>query len=126
MAYNPENYKRIAAQYKDKNLRAKQAAEMRRAEVHERLPQVMEIDRALSRTGLSLFRIACEGGENVKERLAAAEAENLELQAVRAELLKKLGLPADYTEPKYECPACGDTGYVDYKMCACMRKKLFS
>lgn len=55
MAYNPENYKRIAAQYKDKNLRAKEAAEARRAELHEKLPQVAEIDRALSATGTAHY-----------------------------------------------------------------------
>ena len=25
---------------------------------------------------------------------------------------------------KYECPKCGDTGVVDYRMCSCMKEKL--
>ena len=42
----------------------------------------------------------------------------------RADLLRKNGYPADYTEPRYECDKCHDTGYVGIHMCSCMRKRL--
>ena len=45
------------------------------------------------------------------------------LQNKKADVLKSLGLPADYTEPKYVCVKCGDTGYIDGLMCDCAKKE---
>ncbi|MBQ7376959.1 MAG: ATP-binding protein [Clostridia bacterium] len=124
MSFNSENYRRVRDAFDTKRKRALDLAAAHTEQLHLKCPEAAEIDRALSRTGLSLFRIACEGGENVSERLQAAEAENLELQAMRAELLKKLGLPADYTEPAYECKLCKDTGVIETRLCDCMRRAL--
>lgn len=93
MAYNPENYKRIAAQYKDKNLRAKEAAEARRAELHEKLPQVAEIDRALSATGLRIMREALNGKEGLDARIRKLEEGNNLLLEARREILRANGYP---------------------------------
>ena len=124
MAYNPENYKRIAAQYKDKNLRAKQAAEMRRAEIHEKLPQVMEIDRALSQTGLRIMREALNGKDGLDARIKKLEEGNALLLEARREILLAAGYPEDYTSVHYECNDCMDVGFIDGKMCKCMRRAL--
>ena len=35
-----------------------------------------------------------------------------------------LGYPEDYDEPKYDCPICQDTGFVDVKMCRCFKEAL--
>ena len=35
-----------------------------------------------------------------------------------------MGYPADYTDPQYECLQCRDTGFVNAKMCSCMRRDL--
>ncbi|MBS6446767.1 MAG: ATP-binding protein [Clostridiales bacterium] len=124
MAYNPENYKRIAAQYKDKNLRAKEAAEARRAELHEKLPQVAEIDRALSATGLRIMREALNGKEGLDARIRKLEEGNNLLLEARREILRANGYPEDYSSVKYECDACQDVGFVNGKMCKCMRRAL--
>ena len=124
MAYNPENYKRIAAQYKDKNLRAKEAAEARRAELHEKLPQVAEIDRALSATGLRIMREALNGREGLEARIRKLEEGNNLLLEARREILRANGYPEDYSSVKYECEECQDVGFVNGKMCKCMRRAL--
>lgn len=124
MAYNPENYKRIAAQYKDKNLRAKEAAEARRAELHEKLPQVAEIDRALSATGLRIMREALNGREGLDARIRKLEEGNNLLLEARREILRANGYPEDYSSVKYECEECQDVGFVNGKMCKCMRRAL--
>ena len=63
-------------------------------------------------------------GEDMQARIAAVRKTNEELRHVRAELLISHGYPADYTEIRYECPLCNDSGFVDTKMCICMKKKL--
>ena len=124
MAYNTENSKRIAAQFKDKNLRAKQAAEQRRAELHEKLPQVAEIDRALATTGLRIMREALNGKEGLDERIRKLEEGNTLLLEARREILRANGIPLDYSDVHYECNECMDTGFVDGKMCKCLRMAL--
>ena len=123
MGYNQENYRRIRDEYSRKYLAVQEAATKRREEIHAILPGVREIDAQLSNVGLKIMQAAMQGGD-YPAALARIEAEAKELERQRAEILVKNGFPADYTEPEYECEACGDTGYVDYKMCACMRKKL--
>lgn len=123
MGYNRKNYARIRESYSDKYLVARGAAEDRRNEVHMAIPEVAEIDRAMGEVGLSLMG-AVLGGEDPEKKIAEVRRRNQELQARRAAILVAHGYPADYTEIRYECPLCGDTGFVDCKMCKCMREKL--
>ena len=124
MGYNKENYRRIRREFEEKHLAAKRAAEERREELHRRLPEVAEIDRALSQTGLKLFREAAKGAKNLNERIAAVQKENQELQAIRADILTQNGYPADYSAVHYECAVCSDTGFDGEKICRCMKKAL--
>ena len=123
MARENPAYARIREEYATKYLIAREEADLRRAEIHLAIPEVAEIDRALGRTGLSLMEASMQG-EDVQARIAAVRRTNEDLRHVRAELLTSHGYPADYTEVKYECPLCNDSGFVDTKMCICMKKKL--
>ena len=123
MARENPAYARIREEYATKYLIAREEADLRRAEIHLAIPEVAEIDRALGRTGLSLMEASMQG-EDMQARIAAVRKTNEELRHVRAELLISHGYPADYTEIRYECPLCNDSGFVDTKMCICMKKKL--
>ncbi len=123
MGYNQENFRRIREEYSRKYLLVQEAASKRREEIHAILPAVREIDAQLSDMGLRIMQAALQS-ENYQAALAEIEAQSLALEQKRAEVLIANGFPADYTAPRYECAACGDTGYIDYKMCDCMRKKL--
>ena len=118
-----ENYRRIRQEYETKYLRAQEAADARLAEVHAAIPALVELDKKLGGLGIEILRIGHEGGD-VEAGVAALRAENQAMQERRRELLASHGFPADYTDVKYECPLCGDTGFVDCKMCACMRRRL--
>lgn len=118
-----ENYRRIRQEYETKYLRAQEAADARLAEVHAAIPALVELDKKLGGLGIEILRIVHEGGD-VEAGVAALRAENQTMQERRRELLASHGFPADYTDVKYECPLCGDTGFVDCKMCACMRRRL--
>ena len=124
MGYNRDNYKRIREEYRTKYLRAREAADARRLELHSMLPAVADLARARSATGLEIMRVTLEGGEDRERKLAEIRERNELLLHARAELLEAAGYPADYTAIHYDCEACGDSGYVDGKMCACMRRAL--
>ncbi len=124
MGYNIDNYRTVRDRLETRRSRALSAAEERRLRLHERSPEIASIDRALSLTGMKLFRATMEGGEGLGERLNAIKQEHTGLLSARAELLEKLSLPADHTEPDFTCKRCRDTGFLDAVMCDCMRREL--
>ena len=83
--------------------------------------EIANIDAELSGVGMIILKTACEGGD-----INAVRERNQMLVARRRQLIKGLGYPEDYTDVKYTCPACGDTGYVDIKMCSCFRSLLLT
>lgn len=123
MGYNQENYKRIRTEYETKAFRAQEEAELRREELYREIPELREIDGRLGKFGLRIMQSALQG-ESAEEGIEALRRENEEICRVRAELLRRHGYPADYSEPHYECDKCRDSGYVGIKMCSCMRMRL--
>ena len=124
MAYNKQNYLRVREVYRTKYQLAEEEAARRTAELHAKSPALRALDRELAKTGVKIAMAAIGTGDDYKEKLAAGEKENMELQARRAAMLAELGYPADYTKPPYECHKCNDTGFAGTKMCECMRRDL--
>ena len=124
MGYNRENFNRIREEYDKKYMNARRAATDRLFEIHTKIPEIMKIDRILGETGAKIMSIICSGDTDAKEKIEKLRAENKALSDARAELLVLHGYSADYTDIKYECEKCGDSGYVDTQMCECMKKKL--
>ena len=83
-----------------------------------------EIDRALSATGLRIMREALNGREGLDARIRKLEEGNNLLLEARREILRANGYPEDYSSVKYECEECQDVGFVNGKMCKCMRRAL--
>ncbi len=123
MPYNPILLARVRSEYETKYLKARDEADARRTEIHTAIPAVAELDAELRMTGLSVMAAALEAGD-VDTRIAEVRQRNAVLRARRAALLVQHGYPADYTEPHYACSICNDSGYVDLKMCACMKRRL--
>ena len=121
MGFNRENYAKIKGEYEGKYLRAIEEAQFRRAEIHARLPEVARIDGELASSGMRIFEASVSGDRAMVDRI---NEENCALLKRRADILVAAGFPANYTEVRYECAECGDTGTVEYRMCRCMRDKL--
>lgn len=124
MGYNKENYAKIRQIYQDKSRLASEAAERRCAELYANHPELRKIDSALSETGVRILQESAKGREGLEERIAALRDNNMELQAARRAYLESVGYPADYTDVKYECDRCRDTGFDGVGMCDCMRRAL--
>lgn len=123
MAFSRENMRRVSEMLAARRTAAENTAKKNTERLYAISPEAKRLDAELSGTGLALVRIALSRGD-VKESLANLRAENEALQARRRELLASLGLPADYTDVRYTCPTCRDTGYTEKGMCACMRRLL--
>ena len=124
MGFNREDFVRIRAEYSEKYLKARKEADMRRWELYEKIPEVRGIDAELSKTGSAIMSAVSLGGQDTLDKIEQIKKNNTELLRQRANILLKNGFPENYSDIHYECEKCGDTGYVDTKMCDCMRKAL--
>ena len=124
MGYNRDDLIRIKAEYREKYQKARRSADMRADEVYLLVPRIKEIDVALSRTALEIMSSLTSGKESAEEALARVRAKNAELMEERGRLLIAAGYTEDYTDVRYDCEKCDDSGYVDGKMCECMKREL--
>jgi len=125
MAYNREDFLKIKSEFSNKYLEARKEADMRKWELYETIPEVRQIDVELSKTGLDIMQAISSGSaEEVQKSIQDIKIKNDRLLIKRRALLRTNGYPEDYSDVHYECEKCGDTGYVDTKMCSCMKKAL--
>ena len=119
--YAHENYRKVKEIIENRRQSAIAEAEAKNLEVASLSDDIRAIDEEMRNTGLLLFKTACAGGDitPIRER-------NLFLGEERRRALKKLGLPEDYTEIKYQCEKCSDTGFVGTKMCSCFKEMLIT
>lgn len=122
MGFNSQDFVRIREEYSKKYLVAEAAADRRREELYTKIPELVTLDRILAGTASRIMEAICS--DNSEEAVAKVREDNEKLLEQRAAILAAYGYPADYTDVHYECEKCGDTGYVDTKMCSCMRRAL--
>ena len=124
MAYLAEQIREARQRIADRRLSAVESAEERRREVEAKSPEIAQIDAALAKTARRIFEISAAGPDGVKEKVEKLRQENEELLSERRAILDTLGYPGDYTEIRYTCPICQDTGYDGTRMCACLKREL--
>ena len=93
-------------------------------ELYAKQPRLKAVDAALRGTMADLALLAT-GKKPVSAdgpEIAAIRARNLELQQERAHLLGGLGYGPDALDGAPACPRCGDTGWAEGKMCACLKE----
>ena len=100
-----------------------EAFEERRREVYAREPRIRAIDRTLSQTAAAVLKAALNTGGDPAAAIEGLRQQNLALQAERAGLLSRMGLPADYLTEKPMCEKCGDTGYAGSATCDCVKER---
>ena len=100
-----------------------EAFEERRREVYAREPRIRAIDRTLSQTAAAVLKTALNTGGDPAAAIEGLRQQNLALQAERAGLLSRMGLPADYLTEKPMCEKCGDTGYAGSATCDCVKER---
>ncbi|MBR3705927.1 MAG: DnaD domain protein [Firmicutes bacterium] len=101
---------------------AEAAAEARLKEVYEAVPQIAEIDQRLKDLGSKLSRGLLSGMtraqiEEIRTKIRQDEEE-------RAVLLTENNFSVEYTDIKYSCDKCGDTGIDENgQRCSCTKAR---
>lgn len=83
-----------------------------------RIPALYGIDARLAALVGEAAGSIFGGGRSMQD----IQAESLSLQAQRAELLTEHGYPIDWLDGAWSCPVCRDTGFVEGRMCLCLRE----
>ncbi len=102
--------------------KAAKETERRTDEIYGRIPRIKEIDQRIQELGTILSRSLLMGSENREEPEIRKQME--ELSQERAVLLTDNGYERDYTDVKYYCPDCRDTGITDLgERCHCVTER---
>jgi len=124
MAYSKDIALKVRKIIDERREAAISGAEKRRSELHERFPEIQRIDDELAKTWIYIMEETSKGGDDLQDRIAEIKAENHRLRRQRGTILRINGFPEDYSDIKYSCQLCSDTGFDGEKMCSCMKKLL--
>lgn len=95
-------------------------AQNRKLELYGKFPKIAEFDREIA----AVFQNAMKtmlGGEKVD--FAHAEEKSLSLQKQKSDYLQENNIDISVINPEYNCKKCSDTGYVNGRLCECVKKK---
>ena len=121
MSYSRQTYedaKFLLDTYRRQALREN---EERRKAFVARNPEYAELDRKIAQTSIQLTRVMLSGQKDISQAVAEIRDSNLAMQQRQRDILRENGCPEDFLEPKFRCSKCGDTGFVDGKMCSCFK-----
>lgn len=121
MAYDGKILARVREIIAERKRANAQELSRRRQEVQERIPTVMETEVEITKLMTAVASDALRNGSDAGKAVEAAQARCNLILHKRAELLKSNGYPENYIDEIYDCPDCGDTGYVLGKPCACLK-----
>ncbi len=120
MSLSNSQYNAIMRIYNQRQFQNKYEQDQRVKEVYGRIPQIRQIEDAMSTQAVACARKLLDGDEKARQRLKS-QLEDLREQ--KAVLLEAYGYEPDYMEMRYHCPRCRDTGYVEGKKCRCFKKE---
>lgn len=116
MKFSEDVYIKAEAELKKRRDNAEQLAEMRRKQILNKHPELLEIENIIRNAALEVIKgLGCGKAVDVK----GLSEKNLKAQKEKAELLAKNGYPEDYLEPQYSCKLCNDSGILNGKLCSC-------
>lgn len=101
-------------------IRRENSAELRKREdeVRRAYPEYNEIEAQLAACGGALARCVLNGTADI----SAIRGKIERFQAKKAEILRKMSLPADYLDEIYNCKECSDTGFDrNGRRCSCLK-----
>lgn len=122
--FNRVNVEAVEVRFEEKRIRAEKEAEARCRAIEEKNPDLKRLGLLIRSTAVRVLEESMKGGADLVARVEKIGKESISLQKEYAKKLCELGLPEDYTKPHRDCELCDDTGILNGKMCACMKKEV--
>ena len=122
MALSNSQYGAVMREYERLRSADRSELEKRRAAVYARIPELKDLEKQAGISAMERFRAALKTGGRGPVEGFAEEVSGIEKR--KRELLLAAGFPEDALEPKYHCPECRDTGFVEGRKCRCFNQKV--
>ena len=123
MGYSREVYDEALSKLEKRRLFSEQELEKRRNRLFELSPRAEQIEYQLAKTSIVAAK-AVISGSDIKDELESLKVKNMALQYELNDILDRLDFARNWLEEWHTCEKCKDTGYIDGKMCDCMKKLL--
>lgn len=124
MSYSDDAINKIMREYDYDRTIARSERDKRVQSVHEKFPEIAQIEREINSAGLENMGNIIRNPEKSRQLNEEFEKKLASLKKRREQLLLENNVPADYDEVKYKCEKCLDTGYIDTKKCPCFINKI--
>lgn len=120
MGYGKQVYAKALAELENRRRKAEKTANENLDKLFLTCQAAQELRNKQASTGARIAKTVLSGG-NVKDALEQLKAENLLLQAEFEKLAHENGFSKNQLKPQYMCEKCEDKGFVDGKMCSCLK-----
>lgn len=119
MSYKKEYYIDALSIVAKNRLNAEEEAQKNIQTLYLEHPDVKKIDEMINELGLKAVKSAVKlsGSSEIVE----FQKEYEKLAMKREQLLSEYGINAETLSPVYKCKKCNDTGYVNGKLCDCVK-----
>jgi DnaD/phage-associated family protein len=102
--------------------KAEREAEERKQEIYGKLPRIREIDEEIKKMSAQLSKALILGSAEAEGKKINGVMD--QLAAERAVILTENNFEMDYTDIKYACEKCNDTGITDLgEQCSCIKQR---
>lgn len=120
MGYGAKIYQAACQELEIRRRQAEETAQDNLERFFEKCPRAREIRREMGRNGANAA-IAVLSGGNVREQLTQMKEQGLALKEEYDRLLAEHHVTQSDVTPQYQCSHCKDTGFVDGRMCQCLK-----
>ncbi len=120
MGYGAKIYQAACQELEIRRRQAEETAQDNLERFFEKCPRAREIRREMGRNGANAA-IAVLSGGNVREQLTQMKEQGLALKEEYDKLLAEHHVTQSDVTPQYQCSHCKDTGFVDGRMCQCLK-----
>ena len=93
----------------------------RQQEVFAKLPQIEDMGYEITALGADFAMAKISKNE---EKAAQLKQQMLELEQNKRTILVENGFSADYLDPVYTCSLCQDKGFVNGRICSCLKQEI--
>lgn len=118
MGYGKKIYEEAKAELENRKQKAEGEAAKKLSGFYLRYPQARELREAMAKNAAGAAKAVVRGGD-VRAELQRLQERAGKLNAEYDRLLQEAGLTREDISPRYACPACKDTGFVDGRLCGC-------
>jgi len=117
----------ILKKYERNRDNAKYDQKKRIDEVYSKIPEIKDIDKKISKTGIILSKAILNNPDSYEEKLIEIQQEMEKLKREKAILLTENNIPLEYLDINYNCNTCKDTGFLENgSKCNCFKQALIN